>query len=45
MRPAEARDGQAFYRRLAERGQLVQRFTPEHALAGPVIEIYDLQPR
>ena len=45
MRPVEARDGQAFYRRLAERGELVQRFTPEHALAGPVIEIYDLQPR
>jgi 4-amino-4-deoxy-L-arabinose transferase-like glycosyltransferase len=45
MRPAEARDGQAFYRRLAERAQLVQRFTPEHALTGPEIEIYDLQPR
>ena len=45
MRPAEARDGQAFYRRLAERAQLVQRFTPEHALTGPVIEIYDLQAR
>ncbi len=45
MRPAEARDGQKFYRRVAERGQLVQRFTPEQALAGPVIEIYDLQPR
>jgi hypothetical protein len=43
MRPVEARDGQAFYRRLAERGQLIQRFTPDHALAGPVIEIYDLQ--
>ena len=45
MRPAEARDGREFYRRLAARAQLVQRFTPEHALAGPVIEVYDLQPR
>ena len=45
MRPVEAREGQAFYRRLAERAQLVQRFTPEHAMSGPAIEIFDLEGR